>query len=63
MTTSEIYAHLATLAAQIDASIRNGQTPSNRAHLRHARNQLTTALSAMELVNHTAGIVAQQGAR
>ena len=52
MTPSEIYAHLADLAAQIDRAIRApGQAPSNRAHLRYTRDKITDAISAMELVN------------
>lgn len=62
MSTAAIAAQLAAIAAQIDTSIRSGQTPSNRAHLRHARNQLTVALSAMELVNHTVSMSRLQGA-
>lgn len=62
MSTADLAAQLAALAAQIDISIRTGQTPSNRAHLRHARNQLTVALSAMEMVNHTVSMSRLQGA-
>lgn len=63
MTSAEIHAHLADLAAQIDLQIRaSGQLPANRAQLRYTRDRITDALGAMGLVNHNHR-VAQQGAR
>jgi hypothetical protein len=61
MTSAEIYAHLADIAAQVDKQIRaSGQLPANRAQLRYTRDRITDALGAMGLVNHNHRVSVQE---